>query len=262
MDDDAVIRSIADPGRRVLLDALRRRDGQTVSELAAELPELGRHAVLKHVGVLTDAGLLTTRKVGRRRHCHLNAVPLVQLARRWLDDYGLAAGSALLSLRDILEGRTDPMTDATPPYPPDHVSVVVVAASAEQVWDALTDPVRSARWFYGTGVHSTWEQGSPYAYRTADGHEEITGTVEVCQPPRLLVLTFRALWDDDTAGEPVSRVRWELAPEGEQGERTRVTLVHTGLGVAPATARAVLRGWPFLLSNLKTFVESGAPMVA
>lgn len=99
-----MIAAIADPSRRRILDALRARDGQSVGELAETLAPLGRHAVLKHVGVLEQAGLIVSRKEGRVRRCHLNAVPIVELARRWIDDFGARASAGLLSLKTELEG--------------------------------------------------------------------------------------------------------------------------------------------------------------
>jgi DNA-binding transcriptional ArsR family regulator len=104
VDTDAVIAAIADPSRRHILDALRARDGQSVGELTEALAPLGRHAVLKHVGVLEQAGLVVSRKQGRVRRCHLNAVPIVELAQRWIDDFGARASAGLLSLKTELEG--------------------------------------------------------------------------------------------------------------------------------------------------------------
>lgn len=100
---DAVIAAIADSSRRRILDALRAEDGRTVGELAAHLAPLGRHVVLKHVGVLERAGLVVTRKEGRVRRCHLNAVPIVELAQRWIDDFGVRAAGGLLALKNDLE---------------------------------------------------------------------------------------------------------------------------------------------------------------
>ena len=100
-----VIAAIADPTRRRLLDALRLEDGQPVAALAEAVAPLGRHVVLKHVRVLETAGLVVTRKVGRQRLCYLNAVPIVQLAERWIDDFGARAGSGLLALKHELERK-------------------------------------------------------------------------------------------------------------------------------------------------------------
>lgn len=105
---DRVIAAIADPTRRRILDSLRGLDGQPVSSLAAAVAPLGRHVVLKHLHVLEAAGLVVTRKVGRQRLCYLNAVPIVQLAERWIDDFGLRAASGLLSLKAELEGKGPP----------------------------------------------------------------------------------------------------------------------------------------------------------
>ena len=107
MDTDAVIAAIADPSRRRILDALRAHDGQSVGELTAQLAPLGRHAVLKHVGVLEAAGLIVSRKEGRVRRCHLNAVPIVRLAQRWIDDFGARAAAGLLTLKSDLEEGTE-----------------------------------------------------------------------------------------------------------------------------------------------------------
>lgn len=101
-----MIAAIAEPSRRRILDALRERDGQTVGELTERLSPLGRHAVLKHVGVLEAAGLVVSRKEGRVRRCHLNAVPIVQLARRWIDDFQVRTSQSLLALKDDLERGT------------------------------------------------------------------------------------------------------------------------------------------------------------
>ena len=103
MDTDAVIAAIADPSRRLILDALRQRDGRSVGELTEELGLIGRHAVLKHVGVLEAAGLIVSRKQGRVRLCYLNAVPIVELAQRWIDDFGARAAGGLLALKTDLE---------------------------------------------------------------------------------------------------------------------------------------------------------------
>ncbi|MCR2810536.1 MULTISPECIES: metalloregulator ArsR/SmtB family transcription factor [unclassified Microbacterium] len=107
MDTESVIHAIADPSRRRILDALRSRDGQSVGELTEALAPLGRHAVLKHVGVLETAGLIVSRKEGRVRRCHLNPVPIVQLAERWIDDFGARASAGLLALKNDLEKGTN-----------------------------------------------------------------------------------------------------------------------------------------------------------
>ena len=88
-----VFRALADPTRRVILDELRERDGQTLFELCSRLATrhgLGstRQAVSQHLGVLEEAGLVTTRRQGRYKFHHLDTAPLNVIVERWLTDPG------------------------------------------------------------------------------------------------------------------------------------------------------------------------------
>ena len=81
MTDDmaAVFRALADPNRRLLLDRLFERDGQTLGELCEALPGMTRFGVMKHLGVLEESGLISTRRVGREKHHYLDPVPIRRL---------------------------------------------------------------------------------------------------------------------------------------------------------------------------------------
>ena len=103
VDDGAVFRALADPARRALLDALYERGGRSVTELCEVLPEMTRFGVMKHLGVLADAGLVLTEKVGRTKLHHLNPVPIRRLHDRWISKYTAAAADALVDLADDLE---------------------------------------------------------------------------------------------------------------------------------------------------------------
>jgi DNA-binding transcriptional ArsR family regulator len=88
-----VFRALADPTRRVILDELRERDGQTLFELCSRLATkhgLGstRQAVSQHLGVLEEAGLVTTRRQGRYKFHYLDTSPLNVLVERWLTGPG------------------------------------------------------------------------------------------------------------------------------------------------------------------------------
>jgi DNA-binding transcriptional ArsR family regulator len=104
-DDDLVFRALADPTRRLLLDRLFARDGLTLTDLEAEVPELTRFGVMKHLGVLEQAGLIVTRKQGRHKHHYLNPVPIRLIYERWIGKYRDRQVTALLDLKDQLEGR-------------------------------------------------------------------------------------------------------------------------------------------------------------
>jgi DNA-binding transcriptional ArsR family regulator len=112
-ETDVVVAALADPTRRRLLDALRVEDGRTIGSLTEAVAPLGRHVVLKHVRILEAAGLVATRKVGRERRCHLDAVPIVRLAERWIDDFGARVGAGLSQLKTELEGEAPRREDRT-----------------------------------------------------------------------------------------------------------------------------------------------------
>jgi DNA-binding transcriptional ArsR family regulator len=102
MDTDAVFRALADPTRRGLLDELFRRDGQTLSELGRRLT-MTRFGVMKHLRVLEDAGLVTTKRQGREKLHYLNPVPIRLIHDRWIDKYTERQVSALVDLKTELE---------------------------------------------------------------------------------------------------------------------------------------------------------------
>lgn len=102
MDFDAVFKALADVTRRRLLDALHARDGQRLHELCAGT-DLTRQAVTKHLGVLEDAGLVLTARVGREKLHYLNPAPLNEITDRWLGKYDRRRLRALADLKKALE---------------------------------------------------------------------------------------------------------------------------------------------------------------
>ena len=100
---DEVFRALADPGRRALLDALFIRDGQTLTQLGAVLPELTRFGVMKHLRVLAEAGLVVPQRVGRHTHHYLNPIPIQLIAERWIGKYVAGAAAELTDLARRLE---------------------------------------------------------------------------------------------------------------------------------------------------------------
>jgi DNA-binding transcriptional ArsR family regulator len=105
VDDDelaGVFKALADPTRRHLLDQLFERDGRTLAELERELA-MTRFGVMKHLKVLQDAGLVTTRRAGREKLHFLNPVPIRLVHDRWIDKYTERRVSALTDLKRELE---------------------------------------------------------------------------------------------------------------------------------------------------------------
>jgi uncharacterized protein YndB with AHSA1/START domain len=134
-----------------------------------------------------------------------------------------------------------------------------IKATPEQVWDGITKPEFTSKYFYGSVLDSTFEPGASFDGWSADRSQHyVEGEVLEADPPRLLRTTWRALYDPETAAEPHSRVTWEI--EAQDGGFTKLTVVHDDLEQAPKTAANVAGGWPFVLSGLKTLLETGAPL--
>jgi DNA-binding transcriptional ArsR family regulator len=103
-DDDLVVKALASPVRRFLLDLLFARDGRTLVELESEL-EMTRIGVMKHLRGLEDAGLIVTRRSGREKLHFLNPVPIRLIYDRWIDKYRERQVSALADLKSELETK-------------------------------------------------------------------------------------------------------------------------------------------------------------
>ena len=102
---DAVFKALADPSRRLLLDRLRARNGQTLGELGDRL-DITRQAVTKHLAVLEGANLVVTIRRGREKLHYLNPAPIHEIARRWLAEYEKTRVAALAELKRALEENT------------------------------------------------------------------------------------------------------------------------------------------------------------
>ena len=138
---------------------------------------------------------------------------------------------------------------------------VFIKAEPEAIWAAITRPEFTVRYFHGSAVDTDLEPGGRFHFlnpdRTAlwgDGH------VVEADPPKRLVITWHALWDEEIAAEAPSRVTWEIEPQ--DGGHCLLTVTHDQLEGAPKTAGMVSgRGWMFVLSGLKSVLETGRPLV-
>jgi DNA-binding transcriptional ArsR family regulator/uncharacterized protein YndB with AHSA1/START domain len=263
--DEAVFKALADPTRRAILDRLFERDGQSVGEIERAF-EMSRFGVMKHLRVLEGAGLVTTHKVGRSKLHYLNAVPIRELHDRWIHKFAAGSAAALLGLKAELEkGEPMPATETAPAEPdvdaaskPSHVFAIFIRTTPEQLWEALTSSDYTLKYYYASTVESEWHPGSPYVYRI-EGEPAIVGEVIEAKPPEKLVYTVDARWDDDTRPDPPSRITWLIEAAGPGV--CQLTVVHDGFESETATFKAVGGGMPFILSGLKTLLETGEPMM-
>jgi uncharacterized protein YndB with AHSA1/START domain len=237
MDD--VFKALADPSRRQLLDALFEADGQTLSALEARLP-MTRFGVMKHLKVLEAAGLVVAKKRGREKLHFLNAVPIRLVHDRWVSKYAEPWAATLSNLKEELENRTM-----------EKVFEIYIKTTPERLWQAITDTEMRRKYNFGAVFKSDWTKGSRLEVY---GHDTLIGDGENLEvdPPRRLVQSFRALWDDDVKREEPSRVTWEIVPVGDS---CRLTVTHDQLREG-ANAQ-LYGGWPMVLSGLKTLLETG-----
>jgi uncharacterized protein YndB with AHSA1/START domain len=130
---------------------------------------------------------------------------------------------------------------------------VFIRATPEQVWEAITTPEFTEQYFYGARIEL--RDGRRYSSYGDFGWDE---EVLEADPPSKLVHRFVAAYDPDMAAEDPSRVTWEIEPQ--DGGVTKLTVVHDQLESAPKTAESVAGGWMFILSGLKTLLETGKPL--
>lgn len=101
-DLDPVWKALSDPTRRSILDVLRKGP-RTTTEIVEAFPNMTRHAVMKHIDVLREAGLINTREEGRRRINSINAVPIRRIYERWMGPFSELWSSTLLRIQDDVE---------------------------------------------------------------------------------------------------------------------------------------------------------------
>jgi uncharacterized protein YndB with AHSA1/START domain/DNA-binding transcriptional ArsR family regulator len=253
MEHGAVFRALADPTRRRLLDLLFERDGRTVTELETHLP-MTRFGVMKHLRVLEEAGLIVTRKVGRERLHYLNPIPIQLISDRWISKYSAARASALADLKTALEGG-NLVTAASKPK---LIHQIIIQAPQQRVWEAITKSEFTSRYYYGCILQTDLTPGSPFTYQMPNGAPIVEGEVVSSDPPHRLIHTYHSLWPPMNADAP-TKVTWEL--EAMSGDVTKVTVVHEDFQGETATYQGLQGGgWAWILSNMKTLLETGEPM--
>jgi uncharacterized protein YndB with AHSA1/START domain/DNA-binding transcriptional ArsR family regulator len=233
---DPVFKALADPTRRLMLDRLRERNGQTLGELCGAVA-MTRQSATQHLGVLEAANLISTVRRGREKLHYLNPVPLHEIQERWIDRFERPRLRVLSAVKDRAE-------EAAMAAIPDYVYVTYIHSTPEQVWHALTDAELTAQ-YWGHRNVSDWEPGSPWQHVRADGSgiSDIDGEVLEVDRPRRLAITF---------GEG-TRVTFTIEP---YQEIVRLTVLHENIP-DQANYDALSGGWPAVFANLKSLLETG-----
>jgi len=237
---EKIFRALGDASRRRLLDALLKKDGQTLAELDAALPDVTRFATMKHLRVLEAAGLVSTRRAGRAKLHYLNPVPIRRIHDRWISKYAEPLIAAMTRLKSGLEENMK------------HVYEIFIRTTPEKLWRAITDPDETQKYFYGSRVESTWKPGARIEYRMPDGSIAIEGTLIEVVPNRKFSQMWHALWDEKMRAEPPHKVTWEITP---MKGVCKLTVLHEDLG--DEALRQVCGGIVHIVSGLKTLLETG-----
>jgi len=143
---------------------------------------------------------------------------------------------------------------------PSFAYVTHIAATPEQVWQALTDGALTRQYWYGRRAESDWKVGSPvtFWYETGGG-EEVSDrgiTLESARPRRLSY-TWQVQFIEEMRDENPSRVTFEIEPEGKD---CKLTVTHDELEAGGKVAQVVRSGWPAILCSLKSLLETGEPL--
>jgi DNA-binding transcriptional ArsR family regulator len=264
-DIDAVFRALADPGRRRLLDSLNVRGGQTLRELCVDM-NMARQSVSKHLAVLEAAGLVSTVRRGREKFHYLNPAPIAELSERWINQYDRARVRALSDLKRALEDH--------PMDKPSFVYTTYIHTTPERLWRALTEPAFTER-YWGVAFESDWKAGSPMTLRQwgltiADPDQVVLES----DPYRRLSYTWHTFtpeWResarerigfteeflDRIATERRSRATFEIE---DLGDLVKLTVIHDDFDAGSEVLPTISQGWPHVLSNLKTLLETGGTL--
>ncbi len=248
---DLVFRALNDPSRRLLLDRLFEEDGQTLAGLCEHLPGMTRFGVMNHLKVLEEAGLITTRKVGRVKYHYLNPVPIRQVHDRWISKYTEPVVGRIAGLKAHLEEGGAPMPA------PVHVYQTFIKATPQEVWRAITDGEVTVKYFYGTRVESDWEPGAQVTYRGEDGALVADGEVLAIDPGRRLEMTFVARWDEELEAEGAAREVWIIE---DVGGATKLTVELYDVDVSDKRYGEYSGGFAYIVSGMKTLLETGEPL--
>ena len=136
---------------------------------------------------------------------------------------------------------------------PEFVYVTYIKTTPDKLWEALTSSNFSRRYWFGTEFRSDVKIGSPFAL-VMDGKVTDTGQILEADRPRRLSYTFKHELDDAMRKDGATKVVFTLEPHGDL---VKLTLTHEGFAKESKLQDGISKGWPAILSNLKSLLESG-----
>jgi DNA-binding transcriptional ArsR family regulator/uncharacterized protein YndB with AHSA1/START domain len=259
---DEVFKALADPSRRLLLDSLNERNGQTLRELCSRL-DMARQSVSKHLALLEEANLVTTVRRGREKLHYLNAAPINEITDRWINRYEEGRVHALADLKKALEDTT---VDK-----PSFVYTTYIKTTPEQLWQALTEPAFTER-YWNITFDTDWKPGSRMTWHQrgvtiadaeqlvveSDPYRRLSYTWHTFTPELAAALDIQDDRRERLAAEHRSKVTFDIEPLDD--EQVKLTVVHDDLEPGGLLVGMISNGWPRVLANLKTLLETGEPL--
>jgi uncharacterized protein YndB with AHSA1/START domain len=134
------------------------------------------------------------------------------------------------------------------------IYVTFIRTTSEKLWAALTDPEVMREYWFGMRQESQWKVGSSWRLLFSDGRVADAGEVLEVDPPKRLVLKWRNEFKPELKSEGPARCIYELE---QVGDAVKLTITHTIERPASKFIEAVSGGWPRIISNLKSFLETG-----
>lgn len=246
---DKTFKALSDKSRRQILDLVKNKPGINVNELT-EFFEFSRFAVMKHLKILEEAELIVARKSGKNKLLYINAMPIQFIYDRWISKFSRFWSSGLSQLKYQLESEGNIMDEEKL----QHVFVTYIKTTREKLWEAITKGEITKKYFYNTTLRSDLKPGSEIQYVDFDenGNETypVKGKVLECIPMKKLSYSFEFHGNKDKP----SRVSFELE---EADGLMKLVLLHDGFDGKTETYKSVVEGWPYILSGLKTYLETG-----
>jgi uncharacterized protein YndB with AHSA1/START domain len=139
---------------------------------------------------------------------------------------------------------------------PEFIYVTYIETTPEKLWHALTDGNFTERYWFGAHLRSDWKVGSSFEMVRSDGTVSDAGKVVEVDPPRRLAYTFVNL-SDKYKNEFPALATFVLEP---YGKLVKLTLTHEGFAEDSQFYSGISKGWPAILSSLKSLLETGQPL--
>ena len=143
-------------------------------------------------------------------------------------------------------------------FKPKTVYVTYIATTAEKVWQALTTGDLTKQYFFGRRVEIETRPDGIFRLWQPDGKLDVEGQVVICDPPKKLAVTWRVMWIEELRQLPACLVTYQI---DDLGKVARLTMTESHqIELDDKMLEGGRRGWPVILNNLKTLLETGQPM--